>query len=106
MAVTEVEMATRTAITLEDDINGGPAQETLQFRLGIAEYEIDLNARNEVRQILSCANPALLRVGAWAQLPIPPPTQHGFQPITHRYRLTPVDWAARARNRQATSTAT
>lgn len=42
-------MATRTAITLEDDINGGPAQETLQFRLGTAEYEIDLNAENARR---------------------------------------------------------
>ena len=42
-------MATRTTITLEDDINGGPAQETLQFRLGTAEYEIDLNAKNARR---------------------------------------------------------
>ena len=39
-------MATRTTITLEDDINGSPAEETLQFRLGTAEYEIDLNAKN------------------------------------------------------------
>ncbi len=49
IAVTEVEMATRTTITLEDDINGGPAEETLQFRLGTAEYEIDLNAKNARR---------------------------------------------------------
>jgi len=42
-------MATRTTIALEDDINGGPAQETLQFRLGTAEYEIDLNAKNAHR---------------------------------------------------------
>jgi len=42
-------MATRTTIALEDDINGGPAQETLQFRLGTAEYEIDLNAKNARR---------------------------------------------------------
>jgi hypothetical protein len=42
-------MATRTTITLEDDINGGPAEETLQFRLGAAEYEIDLNAKNARR---------------------------------------------------------
>jgi nucleoid-associated protein Lsr2 len=48
-AVTEVEMATRTTIALEDDINGGPAEETLQFRLGTAEYEIDLNAKNARR---------------------------------------------------------
>ena len=42
-------MATRTTIALEDDINGGPAEETLRFRLGTAEYEIDLNARNALR---------------------------------------------------------
>jgi hypothetical protein len=42
----EVEMATRTIVTLEDDLEGGPAKETLQFRLGNAEYEIDLNVKN------------------------------------------------------------
>lgn len=42
-------MATRTTITLEDDISGGPAEETLQFRLGTAEYEIDLNGKNARR---------------------------------------------------------
>ena len=39
-------MATRTIVALEDDIDGGPADQTLQFRLGPAEYEIDLNAKN------------------------------------------------------------
>ena len=39
-------MATRTTITLEDDLDGGPADETLRFHLGAAEYEIDLNAKN------------------------------------------------------------
>ena len=42
-------MATRTTIALEDDIDGGPAKETLQFRLGAVEYEIDLNAANARR---------------------------------------------------------
>ncbi len=45
----EVDLATRTTVTLEDDISGGPATETLQFRLGAAEYEIDLNAKNARR---------------------------------------------------------
>ena len=40
IAVTEVAMATRTTITLEDDINGGPAQETLRFRLGAANARL------------------------------------------------------------------
>ena len=42
-------MATRTTIALEDDIDGGPAAETLQFRLGTTEYQIDLNATNASR---------------------------------------------------------
>ena len=42
-------MATRTAIVLEDDLDGGPADQTLQFGLGGAEYEIDLSARNAAR---------------------------------------------------------
>ncbi len=42
-------MAARTTVTLEDDINGGPAQERLQFRLGTADYEIDLNATSARR---------------------------------------------------------
>jgi hypothetical protein len=39
-------MAIKTTVALEDDLDGGPADETLRFRLGTAEYEIDLNAGN------------------------------------------------------------
>src|SRR5215467_6914927 len=39
-------MASRTTVTLEDDLGGGPAEQTVRFALGNAEYEIDLNARN------------------------------------------------------------
>jgi hypothetical protein len=39
-------MATKTTIALEDDLDGGPADETVQFGLGTADYEIDLNVRN------------------------------------------------------------
>lgn len=42
-------MATRIAVVLEDDLDGGPADETLRFGLGSAEYEIDLNAKNAGR---------------------------------------------------------
>jgi nucleoid-associated protein Lsr2 len=42
-------MATRTAVVLEDDLDGGPTDETLRFGLGSAEYEIDLNAKNSSR---------------------------------------------------------
>lgn len=42
-------MAVRTNVVLEDDLEGGPATETLQFSLGGREYEIDLNERNASR---------------------------------------------------------
>jgi hypothetical protein len=42
-------MATRIAVALEDDIDGGPADETLHFGLGGAEYEIDLSTKNASR---------------------------------------------------------
>jgi hypothetical protein len=42
-------MASRTVVTLEDDLDGGPADETVRFALGPAEYEIDLNGENAAR---------------------------------------------------------
>ena len=42
-------MATRIAIALEDDLDGGPADQTLRFGLGGTEYEIDLSATNAGR---------------------------------------------------------
>ncbi len=42
-------MATRTTMTLQDDLDGGPAEETVRFALGATEYEIDLNAANAGR---------------------------------------------------------
>ena len=44
--VVEVEVAQRVIVTLEDDLDGGPADETLRFAFGGAEYEIDLTAKN------------------------------------------------------------
>jgi hypothetical protein len=42
----EVEMATKITVALEDDLDGGPADETVRFAVGGAEYEIDLNKKN------------------------------------------------------------
>lgn len=39
-------MATKTAVTLEDDLDDGPAVETLRFAIGGAECEIDLSVKN------------------------------------------------------------
>ena len=42
----EVEVATKITVALEDDLDGGPAIETVRFSVGGAEYEIDLNKKN------------------------------------------------------------
>ncbi len=39
-------MATKVTIALEDDLDGGPADETVRFGFGGAQYEIDLNKKN------------------------------------------------------------
>jgi len=39
-------MAQKVTVALEDDLDGGPADETVRFGIGGAEYEIDLSARN------------------------------------------------------------
>jgi LDH2 family malate/lactate/ureidoglycolate dehydrogenase len=42
----EAKMATKITAALEDDLDGGPADETVRFGLGGAAYEIDLNQQN------------------------------------------------------------
>ncbi len=39
-------MATKITVALEDDLDGGPAVETVRFSVGGMEYEIDLNKKN------------------------------------------------------------
>lgn len=39
-------MAQRVTVALEDDLDGGPADETVRFGFGGAEYEIDLSKKN------------------------------------------------------------
>ena len=39
-------MATKTTVTLEDDLDGGPADETVGFEVGGTAYEIDLSKKN------------------------------------------------------------
>jgi hypothetical protein len=46
LAITEVKMGQRVTVELEDDLDGGPADETLRFGLGGSEYEIDLSKKN------------------------------------------------------------
>ena len=42
-------MAQRVTVALEDDLDGGPAAETVRFGVGGAEYEIDLSAKNAAK---------------------------------------------------------
>jgi nucleoid-associated protein Lsr2 len=39
-------MATKITMALEDDLEGGPADETVRFTVGGRQYEIDLNKKN------------------------------------------------------------
>jgi nucleoid-associated protein Lsr2 len=39
-------MASKVIVTLEDDLDGSPADETVRFGLGGTEYEIDLSKKN------------------------------------------------------------
>lgn len=42
-------MAQKTVVILEDDIDGGPADETVSFSLDGTSYEIDLTSKNAAR---------------------------------------------------------
>jgi hypothetical protein len=42
----EAGMAQKVTVALEDDLDGGPADETVRFGIGGAAYEIDLSASN------------------------------------------------------------
>jgi Fe-S cluster assembly scaffold protein SufB len=42
-------MARKTIVVLQDDLDGGPADETLHFGIGGLDYEIDLSERNAAR---------------------------------------------------------
>jgi len=46
MVCMEVEMAQKVTVALEDDLDGGPADETVLFAFEGADYEIDLSSRN------------------------------------------------------------
>ena len=39
-------MGKKITVALEDDLDGGPAEETLRFGVDGSEYEIDLNKKN------------------------------------------------------------
>src|SRR5215469_4081063 len=44
--VGEAGMAQKVTVVLEDDLTGGPAEQTVRFAFEGTDYEIDLNAKN------------------------------------------------------------
>ena len=42
-------MAQKITVELQDDLDGGPADETVRFGVDSAEYEIDLSAENATK---------------------------------------------------------
>jgi hypothetical protein len=44
--IKEAGMATKITVALDDDLEGGPADETMRFAVGGTAYEIDLNTKN------------------------------------------------------------
>jgi hypothetical protein len=76
-------MARKVTVTLEDDLEGGPAQETVQFGLDGAHYEIDLSARNAAvfREQLAPFIDHARRAGRRGN---PPPRAGGGQPSAQR----------------------
>jgi hypothetical protein len=58
-------VAQKTIVTLEDDLDGGPAESTISFALDGTNYEIDLNGGNAgtLRDLLSPYVASARRVG-------------------------------------------
>jgi len=46
LKIGKVEMAQKVTVVLEDDLTGGPAEQTVRFAFEGADYEIDLSAKN------------------------------------------------------------
>ena len=54
-------MAQKLTVALEDDLDGGPADETVRFGIGGTEYEIDLSTGNAAtfrQQLAPCIDHA------------------------------------------------
>ncbi len=70
-------MAKRVTVALEDDLDGGPADQAVRFGFGGAEYEIDLSDTNAsaFRNKLAPSSTTPARPGgdSLAPHPVPPP---------------------------------
>ena len=65
-------MATKITVVLENDLDGGPADETVRFGSGGTDYEIDLDAQNAAafrQQLAPCIEHACRARRAQRQQP-------------------------------------
>ena len=76
-------MARKITVALEDDLDGGPADETVRFALGSTGYEIDLSAKNATafRKQLAPFTEHARRSCPGTE---PPGRAHHLNPRTHR----------------------
>ncbi len=83
-------MTQRTVVTLEDDLTGGEAHETVTFALDGKAYEIDLSDKNSaaLREVLAPYVSVARRVGRISV----PAARRGGGPLRHV--ATEVDPAA------------
>jgi hypothetical protein len=56
-------MAQKVIVTLEDDLDGGPADETVRFRVDGAAYEIDLSKKTPRRSAASSLRSSIMPAG-------------------------------------------
>jgi hypothetical protein len=71
-------MAQKVTVVLDDDLTGGPADQTIRFAFEGTEYEIDLNAKHarELRNALARYVDAGRRVSASARKPARGSSRH------------------------------
>lgn len=104
-------MAQKTVALLEDDLDGGPADETVTFGLDGVTYEIDLTADNaaRLREVFGPYAGAGRRVGRRAPLPRAAPAgsrSRGSGPArTDPAQLAAIRAWARARGMQVSDRA-
>jgi hypothetical protein len=85
-------MAQKTVVLLEDDLDGGTADETVGFSLDGVAYEMDLSTDNAtaLRAVFGPYTAAARRIGGR-----PPGTRSGTRSRTGRDQLTAIRaWAA------------
>ena len=82
-------MAQKVRIILEDDLDGGPADETIRFGLDGAHYEIDLSSANAAR-LRDAIRPFVAKSACRAPLSAPahpavPPLRSSVTPRPQRF---------------------